>query len=499
MGEQSRNEIMKNLLKSTVYNLGVFGWIFFTLFQSCGTKETTTLEEAPRPNIIIFFTDDQGYQDVGCFGSPNISTPNLDKMAAEGMRFTRFYDAQPVCSASRAGLLTGCYPNRIGIHGALGPGAIDVLNHNETTIAELVKPLGYSTAIFGKWHLGDKKGYLPKSHGFDEYFGLPYSNDMWPKHPENPEAWPRLPLIAGDSVVQYLDDDQSMLTTWYTEKAVDFIDRHKDKPFFLYVAHNMPHVPLFVSDKFKGTSARGLYGDVISEIDWSYQQINEALKRNNIEENTLTIYTSDNGPWLSYGAHAGSVLPLREGKGTTWEGGVRVPCIVKWPGVVPAGIVQKIPAMTIDILPTIADLLQVDLPSNTIDGKSVLPIIRNEKKASNPHEAYYFYYNRNELHAVMSGDGRWKLNFPHKYRSLEGRLGRDDGIPIKYNNQMTVGLELYDLENDISETTDVAGQYPQIVRQLSVLADSCRAELGDALTSVVGRGSREPGKLINNE
>ncbi|MDZ7608137.1 MAG: sulfatase [Cyclobacteriaceae bacterium] len=471
----------------------------FILFLSCGTKEATTNEEASRPNIIIIFTDDQGYQDLGCYGSPDIHTPNLDKMAAEGMRFTRFYDAQPVCSASRAGLLTGCYPNRIGIHGALGPGAKAVLSHDEITIAELVKPLGYSTAMFGKWHLGDTKEYLPKSHGFDEFFGLPYSNDMWPKHPENPEAWPRLPLIEGDSVAQYLDDDQNMLTTWYTERAVDFIDRHKDKPFFLYVAHSMPHVPLFVSDKFRGSSPRGLYGDVIAEIDWSYRQINEALKRNGLEQNTLIIFTSDNGPWLSYGTHSGSALPLREGKGTVWEGGVRVPCIVKWPGVAPAGIVQNTPAMTIDILPTIAELLQVDLPAKTIDGKSVLSLIKNETGTSNPHDAYYFYYNRNELQSLMSGDGKWKLYFPHKYRSLEDRPGRNDGIPIKYNNQVETGLELYDLENDISETTDLADRYPEIVRQLSVLADSCRAELGDALTGVAGRGNREPGKLITND
>lgn len=459
-----------------------------------------TPEKAPvdttRPNIVIIFTDDQGYQDLGCFGSPDIKTPHLDQMAREGIRFTNFYDAQPVCSASRAGLLTGCYPNRIGIHGALGPGAKAMLSHEETTIAELVKPHGYATAIFGKWHLGDHPDYLPTNHGFDEYFGLPYSNDMWPKHPESPQNWPRLPLIEGDSIIQYLDDDQNMLTTWYTEKAVDFIDRHKDKPFFLYVAHNMPHVPLFVSDKFRGKSARGLYGDVIMEIDWSYQQINEALKRNDIEENTLVIFTSDNGPWLSYGTHSGSALPLREGKGTVWEGGVRVPCIMKWPAVIDKGAEQQKPAMTIDILPTLADILQIDLPALPNDGKSVLPLVLNEPNAENPHEAYYFYYHRNELQALLSGDGRWKLYLPHRYRSLEGREGRDDGIPIKYNNNVEIGLELYDLKNDISETADVAATHPDILAQMLVLADSCRAELGDALTDAMGRGNREPGRIM---
>jgi arylsulfatase len=479
--------------------IGIVSFLLLITNASCGIKEKGDEISRSRPNIIIIFTDDQGYQDLGCFGSPGIQTPNLDKMASEGMRFTRFYAAQPVCSASRAGLLTGCYPNRIGIHGALGPGAINVLNHDETTIAELVKPLGYSTAMFGKWHLGDKPGYLPKSHGFDEYFGLPYSNDMWPRHPENPKAWPRLPLIEGDSVIQYLDDDQCMLTTWYTERAVDFIDSHKDKPFFLYVAHNMPHVPLFVSDKFKETSDRGLYGDVISEIDWSYQQINEALLRNNLEKNTLIIFTSDNGPWLSYGTHSGSALPLREGKGTSWEGGVRVPCIMKWPGMIPEGVVQDVPAMTIDLLPTIADILQIELASQPIDGRSILPLATNDENATNPHEAYFFYYNRNELQAMMSGDGKWKLYFPHRYRSLEGKQGRDDGIPIQYNYQMQAGVELYNLENDISETTNVADQHPEIVKQLSVLADTCRMELGDALSGIVGRGSREPGKLISGE
>jgi arylsulfatase A-like enzyme len=463
------------------------------LVFSCNSQQKPDIT---RPNIVIMFTDDQGYQDLGCFGSPDIQTPNLDQMAKEGIRFTNFYDAQPVCSASRAGLLTGCYPNRLGIHGALGPKSKVALNHEETTIAELVKPLGYATAIFGKWHLGDHPDYLPQNHGFDEYFGLPYSNDMWPKHPENPTAWPRLPLIEGDSIVQYLDDDQNMLTTWYTEKAVDFIDRNAEKPFFLYVAHNMPHVPLFVSDKFRGASERGLYGDVISEIDWSYQQINEALRRNGLEENTLVIFTSDNGPWLSYGTHSGSALPLREGKGTVWEGGVRVPCIMKWPAIIPTGVEQKKPAMTIDILPTLAEILKVDLPANPIDGLSVLPLVVNTQEAVNPHDAYYFYYNRNEFQALLSGDGRWKLYVPHRYRSLEGRAGRDDGIPIKYNYGMQVGLELYDLQNDISETQNIKDEHPEIVEQLLMLADSCRAELGDALTGVEGRANREPGMQV---
>lgn len=470
-------------------------WYFFILLClhfSCVNKTDTS-----RPNIIIIFTDDQGYQDLGCFGSPDIKTPGLDQMAREGVRFTNFYDAQPVCSASRAGLLTGCYPNRLGIHGALGPKSRVALNHDETTIAELVKPLGYATAIFGKWHLGDHPDFLPQKHGFDEYFGLPYSNDMWPKHPENPEAWPRLPLIEGDSIIEYLDVDQKMLTTWYTEKAVDFIKRKKDQPFFLYVAHSMPHVPLFVSDKYRNSSDGGLYGDVIAEIDWSYQQINETLRALDLEENTLVIYTSDNGPWLSYGTHSGSALPLREGKGTVWEGGVRVPGIMKWPAMIKAGRVEKHPAMTIDVLPTLADILQVDLPRRPIDGKSVLPILMNQSDQPSPHDAYFFYYKRNELQAVLSGDGRWKLYLPHKYRSIEDQAGRNDGIPIKYNYQMQVGLELYDLHNDISETMNVADKHPDMIEKLTLLAEYSRAELGDALTGKPsGKGTREPGYQV---
>jgi arylsulfatase len=321
---------------------------------------------------------------------------------------------------------------------------------------------------------------------------------MWPKHPENPDAWPRLPLIEGDSVIDYLDEDQNMLTTWYTEKSVDFIRENRDKPFFLYLAQNMPHVPLFVSDKYRNTSERGLYGDVISEIDWSYQQIDQTLKELGLEENTLIIFTSDNGPWLSYGEHAGSALPLREGKGTVLEGGVRVPCIMKWPGKIPEGSIQTAPAMTIDILPTLAEILQVDLPPNKIDGMSILPLIVNKENAKNPHKAYFFYYHRNELQGMVTADGKWKLYFPHKYRSLEGRPGGKDGIPVLYNNNIPMGLELYDLENDISETQNVAAQYPEVVERLSILADSCRAELGDALTGVQGNGNREPGSAWNN-
>jgi len=298
-----------------------------------------TVAADDRPNVVIVFTDDQGYGDVGVFGAKGYETPNLDRMAAEGMKFTSFYSAQAVCSASRAALLTGCYPNRIGILGALGPRSKHGINAKETTIAELLKTRGYATAIYGKWHLGHHPKFLPTRHGFDDYFGLPYSNDMWPHHPTAGNRFPDLPMFKKEKIInpKVTPKDQRQLTTWYTERAVKFIEKNKDQPFFLYVPHSMPHVPLFVSDKFKGKSKQGAYGDVIMEIDWSVGQILKTLKKHKLDENTLVIYTSDNGPWLSYGDHAGTAGPLREGKGTTWDGGQREPTIMRWPGRIPAG------------------------------------------------------------------------------------------------------------------------------------------------------------------
>lgn len=448
-------------------------------------------ESADRPpNVVIIFTDDQGYQDVGCFGAQGIATPNLDQMASEGVKMTQFYVSQPVCSASRASLLTGCYANRLGIHGALFPKAQRGLNPEETTIAEVLKPLGYATAIYGKWHLGDHPDFLPTQQGFDEYFGIPFSNDMWPQHPNNANFnFEPLPLMEQDSVIQHLDD-QRMLTTWYTEHAVDFIERNKDQPFFLYVPHSMPHVPLFVSEKFAGTSSRGLYGDVISEIDWSVGQILQALKTHGLDDHTLVIFTSDNGPWLNYGEHSGMALPLREGKGTAWEGGVRVPFIARWPGKIPSGKTVETPGMTIDLLPTLAGLVGADLPENPIDGKDIWPILSGDPTAENPHDAYYFYYFTNELHAVMSGDGDWKLYFPHQYRSLNGREGGKGGLPVPYDQNVLEESELYHLTNDISETQDVKDAHPEQVVRLQNLAEQARQDMGDRLNGQEGTGVR---------
>jgi arylsulfatase A-like enzyme len=404
-------------------------------------------ESTQRPNIVIILADDQGYADVGCYGAKGIATPNLDRMAREGVRFTDFYVAQAVCSASRTAILTGCYPNRLGILNALSPVSKLGLGPGERTIADLLKARGYATAIYGKWHLGHRPASLPTRHGFDEYYGLPYSNDMKPG-PGGASIYPDLPLYENEKVMA-LNPDQARFTTDYTEHAVRFIAKNKDKPFFLYVPHTMPHVPLAVSAKFAGSSKRGLYGDVIQEIDWSVGQILAALKDNGVDDRTLVMFTSDNGPWLSYGDHGGSAGSLREGKGTTWEGGVREPFLARWPGHIPAGTVCRAPAMTIDLLPTIVGLTGAKLPELPIDGKDIWPLLSSQPGAKNPHEAYYFYWERN-LQAIR--DGRWKLHFPHAYRTLEGSAGQG-GKPTKYRETRTE-LALYDLQEDPGETTD---------------------------------------------
>jgi arylsulfatase A-like enzyme len=447
------------------------------------------VEDRP-PNVVIIFADDLGYGDVGAYGARNYKTPNIDRLASEGMRFTDFYVSQPVCSASRAALLTGCYSNRIGIHGALGPKDTHGIHSNEVTIAEILKPIGYATAVFGKWHLGHLPRFLPLQHGFDEYFGLPYSNDMWPYHPTSAREFPPLPLIEGNRIVERMPD-QTKLTAWYTERAVKFIEKKKDRPFFLYLPHNMPHVPLHVSEARRGSSGAGLFGDVIEEIDGSVGEVLKAVEKHGLAEKTLIIFSSDNGPWLSYGNHAGSAGGLREGKGTVWEGGVRVPFIARWPGKIPPGSVCREPVMTIDLLPTIAQLAGGKLPEHRIDGKDIGALLRGEPGARTPHEALFFYYGVNELQALRSG--RWKLILPHKYRTLEGKAGGLDGKPAPYAER-EAGLELYDLENDPGETTDLARSQPDVVRRLEALVEATRDDLGDSLTRRAGRNVRAPGQ-----
>jgi arylsulfatase len=465
--------------------------ILSLILFSCAEKKKESKVEIP-PNVILIFTDDQGYQDVGTFGSPNIETPHLDQMAKEGVKLTSFYSAQPICSASRAGILTGCYPNRIGIHNALGPGSPIGINASEMTIAEMLKNIGYKTAIFGKWHLGDSPKFMPTRHGFDEFFGIPYSNDMWPYHPQQGTVFNfgPLPLYENETVLDTLTD-QSQLTTQITERSVDFINRNKNNPFFLYVPHPQPHVPLFVSDKFKGKSERGLYGDVIMEIDWSVGEILAALKKNGLEDNTVVIFTSDNGPWLSYGNHAGSALPLREGKGTAWEGAQREPFIMRYPNKITPGETIDIPVMAIDILPTLAEITGARLPNLTIDGKSAWSLLRGESQES-PQEAYFFYYRINELMGVRYG--KWKMYFPHTYRTMDGQEPGKDGLPGEYRMIEMEEIELYDVSTDISETKNVAEDHPEVVDKIKILANEMRHELGDSLLELEGTKNREAGK-----
>lgn len=454
---------------------------------------------AETPNIVIIFMDDMGYADVGCFGAVDYQTPKIDKLAAEGRKFTNFHVAQPVCSASRCALMTGCYPNRVGIHGALGPAAKHGLNADEMTLAELVKQKGYATAAVGKWHLGSLPRFLPTKHGFDEYYGLPYSNDMWPYHPQaKPGAYPKLPMIENDHTVdeEVSPEDQTRLTTDYTARGVGFIEKNKDKPFLLYLAHSMVHVPLYVSDKYKGKSGKGLYADVMMEVDWSVGQIMDTLKKNGLEDKTWIIFTSDNGPWLSYGDHAGSAGPLREGKGTCWEGGTRVTSIMKWPGKIPAGTTSDTMMMTIDVLPTIAHVIDGRLPAHKIDGLNCWPIVSGAPDAKNPHDFYAYYYEQNQLQAISSGDGRWKLQLPHSYRSLPADPPRaTGGKPVNYKQQKISGPELYDLYSDISESKNLAAQHPEEAARLQRHAETIRAELGDSLMKQPkGSGTREAGR-----
>ena len=487
---------------------------FALLLSLCCLVLETPIQGAPPsrlPNVVIIFTDDQGFGDVGVFGAKGFRTPNLDRLAAEGRVFRNFHVAQPVCSASRAALLTGCYPNRVGIQGALGPRAKVGIHDREMTLAELVKQRGYATAIFGKWHLGSEPQFLPTRHGFDEYFGLPYSNDMWPLHPDlvklsaNDEkrkrGYPDLPLLEGEKVVvpKVTHEEQNQLTTWYTEHAVKFIERNKAQPFLLYLAHNMPHVPLHVSDKFRGKSERGLYGDVIEEIDWSVGQVMQAIDRAGVRDNTWVIFTTDNGPWLSYGDHGGSAGPLREGKGTCWEGGTRVPCIMRWPGQIPPGTECNDMLMTIDILPTLAGRIEATLPAHPIDGRDLWPIISGARRAKNPHSAYFFYYEQNQLQAVVSGDGRWKLQLPHTYRSLAGKTGGTGGTPVPYEQRKIATAELYDLANDIGEQKDVAARHSTVVKRLQAEAEKARKDLGDSLTDRPGQSRRDSGRLSSTE
>ncbi|HEX3869845.1 MAG TPA: sulfatase, partial [Pirellulales bacterium] len=422
---------------------GYFFAVLLTLTTAPAGAEAKN-DSPPRPNVIIILSDDQGYADIGCFGAEGFATPNLDRMAREGTRFQDFCVASSVCSPSRAALMTGCYPQRVGLPVVLEHDSDFGISADEETLPELLKKSGYATGMFGKWHLGDRPQFLPTRHGFDEYFGLPYSNDQWPFHPTKKIFFPDLPLMEGEEIIDY-NVDQSQLTRLYTERSIEFIERNKDKPFFLYVAYNMPHVPLAASSAFRGKSKRGLYGDACEELDWSVGEILATLQRMKIDENTLVIYFSDNGPWLSYGNYGGSAKPLREGKTTSFEGGFRVPCIMRWPGHVARGRVCLELTTAMDLLPTIVRFAGAKLPKKPIDGKDIGALMAGERGAKSPHDVFY-YYNAWMLEAVRSG--RWKLMLPHtRYAVTEP--GKD-GMPGK-QDWVNASLALYDLVNDPGE------------------------------------------------
>ncbi|HKJ69382.1 MAG TPA: sulfatase-like hydrolase/transferase [bacterium] len=443
----------------------------FTLSMGLPLSQCSRQRQA-KPNFVIIFLDDSGWSDFKPFSNPSYPTPHVDQLASEGCRFNNFYVPQAVCSASRAALLTGCYPGRTNMFGAHGPNARGV-EPRFATVGEILQPAGYSTAVFGKWHIGDQPETRPPARGFDESCGLMYSNDMWRYHPGNPEYWGQYPLQYWENgkvtIPDVTPEDQKMLTTWYTEHAVDFINRHSGSPFFLYVPHSMPHVPLFVSDKHLHQSGAGLYGDVMMEIDWSVGQIMEALRANGVAENTLVIFSSDNGPWTSYGDHAGST-PFREAKGTSFDGGVRSATLMKYPGEIPAGTVSDDALCSIDLLPTLAHLSGAALPANEIDGENVWDLIADVPGATNPHD-YYAFSNGSNFEGVMSGDGRWKLHVPHNYRHLVVR--GQDGFPGEYE-QRRQDLALYDMESDPYERMNVINDHPAIVKELRKYAEQHR-------------------------
>jgi arylsulfatase A len=447
-----------------------------------------TLQGAERPpNFVLIYCDDLGYSDLGCYGSKTNPTPHLDALAKSGMRFTDFHTAAAVCSASRAALLTGCYPQRVGIMGALGPQDKHGIHEQETLLPEIFKAHGYTTAIYGKWHLGHREPFLPTKHGFDDYFGLPYSNDMWPFHPA--AKFPPLPLMERETVLQ-LNPDQTKLTGWYTERSVKFIEQNKDNPFFLYLPHSMPHVPLFVGYEHYGKTGNGIYADVIAEIDSSVGKIVETLEKHKLRDNTVILFSSDNGPWLPYGDHAGSRGHFREGKGTTFEGGMRVPMIASWPKKIPSATECHELCGTIDILPTFVALAGLQYESKfPLDGRSIQPLLLAEPNATSPHEAYWYYWGYG-LDCIRSGP--WKLHFPHKFPSLTGTpgaFGKPGGI-----TQGSIGKELFNLESDPGESKNVLAEHPEIVSKLEKLAEKAREQLGDSHTNQKGSQRRPAGE-----
>lgn len=460
-----------------------------------------------RPNIVLILADDLGYSDVGCYGGARGRTPNIDRLAAEGSRFTSFYVAQAVCTASRAALLTGCYANRVSMSGALNHLSTTGIHPREKLLSEALKEAGYATAAFGKWHLGNQAPFWPTRRGFDEFFGIPYSNDNGPLHPVTP-GLPGLPLYDGDKAIE-TDPDQSQFTRRITERAVDFIARQKDGPFFLYVPQVMPHVPIFASERFKGRSGQGLYADVIEELDWSVGEIVAAVEKHGLRENTLILFASDNGPFLSYGEHAGRAVPFREGKLTTFEGGVRVPLIASWPGRVPGGRKVEEMASAMDLFATLIALGGAQPPKTKIDGTDLSGLLLGKTGAKG--REVFWYYSGEELHAVR--EDHWKLHLPHEYLAVAGAPGRGGkpsnwgkmkplshevsgirGIASRHGYRVEeLDLALYNVRDDPGEQRNVARNYPEVVARLQKIAAEARADLGDSLHGVKGPGVRPAG------
>ena len=445
---------------------------------------------AGRPNIVLIMCDDMGWADLGCYGSKQNPTPSIDQLGKEGVRFTNFLATQAVCTSSRVALLTGCYPNRLGLGGtALGPNSKIGLSNDEQTLGTLLQKAGYHTGVVGKWHLGDAPKFLPPSHGFDESMITPYSNDMWPRgygrtDESRRKMYPELPRLVNGHLMGYTRDwvDMDALTSSQGLRAVRFIKDNagKAQPFFLYLATSMPHTPLGASSEFKGKHATP-YADTLADLDHAVGAILRTLREKKVEQETIVIFTSDNGPWLNFGRHAGSAGPFREGKGTTFEGGVRVPFIVRWPGVVKAGSETDALAANIDIVPTLLAATEAPAPKNEIDGVSFLSVLKSGQPTSRDSFAYYY---GDRLEAVRKG--KWKLHLPHAYRSYVDMIPAElDGYPAK-THQRQIGFSLYDLEKDPGEKEDLAADQPELVKELQALAESERKRL-DAGKRPVGR------------
>jgi len=434
------------------------------------------VDRRQHPNIILINCDDLGYGDLGCYGSKVNQTPAVDRMAAEGMRFTDFYMASPVCTPSRGAMMTGCYPPRIGFGSFEGlwvlfPGQPLGLNPDEMTMAKRLKQSGYATKLVGKWHCGDQKAFLPTRHGFDEYYGLPYSNDMGRQRAD--DVYPPLPLMNGGEVLQE-QPDQCSLTERYVEQSVRFIREHKDRPFFLYLAHMHVHLPIFTPERFMRESENGRYGAAVAAIDWSTRVLMDELDRLGLSDETLVVFTSDNGSRCN--GEGGSNGALRGVKGTTWEGGQRVPCIMRWPGVIPAGTVCRELTSAMDFLPTFAAIAEASEEADRlIDGKNILPLMRSGGTEKSPHR-HFFYYMGDVLEAVR--DAKWKLHVRKGEQSMQ---------------------ELYDLEADPGETRNLVDEHPEVVQRLTAAIDECRRDLGDEASGVQGANTRPPGRVEHPE